>query len=74
MNIIVTGALVGTAVAALLLGADYALLRSGAVHRAERTKGKSALNLVERGRIASAARFYLFVPPAFAAIFWLVWG
>lgn len=74
MNITLTGALIGTAVAASLFTADYLMLRAGATERAKKMHRKFQLDGTERERIASIARFCICVPPAFALIFWIVWG
>ncbi len=74
MNILLAGALVGTAVALMLFAADYFTLRARAAERTKGRRRKPALNGTERRRIASIARFCVFVPPAFAGIFWLLWG
>jgi len=74
MNITLTGALVGIAVALSLFAADYLMLRKGAAERAKERHRKYELNGAERSRIASIARFCAFIPPTFAAVFWLVWG
>lgn len=81
MNMTLAGALVGTAIALLLIAAEYFALRARAVARAKqarltyRTKSTTPrLNFNERQRIASIARYCVFVPAAFAGAFWLVWG
>jgi len=81
MNSILNGTLVGTAVALLLLAAEYFALRAGAVERAKqarlthrRTRGTPQFNDSERRQIASSARFCALVPPVFAAASWLFWG
>jgi len=72
MNIILTGALVGTGVALSLIALEYVLLRRGSAERAMKTRKKDVFDGAERSRMASLARFCLLMPPAFAAIFWLV--
>lgn len=81
MNITLTGALVGTAVALALLTAEYFALRAHAVARARqarltyRTKNRTPrLNPTERLRMVSIARYCALVPAAFAGAFWLFWG
>ena len=74
MNITLVGALVGIAVALSLFALDYSILRAGAAERAKQWHRKYELDRAERRRIASIARFCVFVPPAFAAFFWLLWG
>ena len=74
MNITLAGGLVGTAVAVLLFAVEYSMLHAGAAARAKGKRRKPALDGAERKRIGSVARFCLFLPPVFAALFWLVWG
>lgn len=74
MNIILAGALVGTAVALTLFAADYFTLRARAAERWKGRRHKLVLNGTERRRIASVARFCVLVPPAVAGVFWLLWG
>jgi len=74
MNITLTGALVGTGVALSLFAVEYAILRAGAAERAKGKRRRYELNGAERKRIGSVARFCVFIPPAFAAVFWLIWG
>jgi hypothetical protein len=72
MNIILTGALVGTGVAFSLVGLEYALLRRSSAERARKTRRRDVFDGAERSRMASLARFCILIPPAFAAVFWLV--
>jgi len=74
MNITLAGALVGTVVALSLVVADYLTLRARAAERSRGRRRKFELNATERRRIASIARFCVFVPPVFAGVFWLLWG
>lgn len=74
MNVILAGALVGTAVALSLFAADYFALRARAAERVKGRRRKIELNVTERRRIASVARFCGLVPLAFAAASWLFWG
>jgi len=74
MNMTIIGALVGAGVALFLFVAEYLSVRAGALERAERKHQKYELEDAERRRMASNARFCLFIPPAFAAFFWLLWG
>jgi hypothetical protein len=70
----VEGALVGLGVALFLLVAEYMLMVSAKNERARRTKRPPKFEDAERRRIATMARFCLFMPPAFAAFYWLIWG
>ena len=72
MNIIVTGALVGTGVACSLVALEYVLLRRNSAERARKTRRKHAFDGAERSRMAALVRFCILIPPAFAALFWLV--
>lgn len=73
MNILFTGALVGTGVAISLLALEYALLRRSSAERARKTRRRDAFDGEERSRMAALARFCVLLPPVFAALFWLVW-
>ena len=71
INIVLAGALAGTGVALALLGLEYALLRRGSAERAKRTRRRDVFDGAERSRMASLARFCVWMPPAFAVLFWL---
>lgn len=66
------GLLVGAGLAALLLFGEYYLQRKAAVERAQQTKRAVDLDADQRKRISSMARFCLFIPPAFAVFYWLI--
>jgi hypothetical protein len=68
------GLIVGAALAAILLGAEYYLQRKEAVDRAKRLKRAAALDGDQRRRIAAMVRFCVFIPPAFAVAWWLLFG
>ncbi len=68
------GLLVGFGVAAVLLGSEYLLLRKYAAERAAQFKLKPEFDDTQRRRIVSLARFCVFIPPAFAAAFWLIFS
>lgn len=68
------GLIVGAAVAAVLLGAEYLLQRREAVERAQRLKRAVELDPDQRRRISTMARFCVLIPPAFAAAWWLMFG
>ena len=74
MHIAVQGALVGLGVALFLLAAEYMLMVKAKNERSRRTKKPPQFEEAERRRIAGIARFCFFVPPAFAAFYWLIWG
>lgn len=73
MNIILTGALVGTGVALLLVALEYMLLRRGSAERAKKTHKRDVFDGAERSRMGSLARFCVLIPPVFAALFWVFW-
>lgn len=66
------GLLIGAAVAAVLLAAEYYLQRKEAAERAQRLKRAVELDQDQRRRIANMARFAILIPPAFAAAWWLM--
>jgi hypothetical protein len=68
------GLLVGAALAALLVGAEFYLQRKIAVERAQQLKRAAELDADQRKRISSIARFCVFMPPVFALFFWLIFG
>ena len=72
MNIILTGALVGTGVACSLVALEYVLLRRNSAERARKTHRRDVFDGAERSRMAALVRFCILIPPAFAALFWLV--
>jgi len=68
------GLLVGAGLAALLLFGEYWLQRKAALERAQKSKRALVLDPDQRKRISSMARFCLFIPPAFALFYWLIFG
>jgi hypothetical protein len=74
MNPILQGALIGLALACLLVGAEYLLLSNAAKERAKVLHREAKLEEMERRRIASMARFSVLLPFIFAFFFWLIWG
>jgi hypothetical protein len=58
----------------VLVGSEWLLLRKAARERAEQFKSKLEFDDTQRRRIASLARFCVFIPPAFAAAFWLIFS
>ena len=73
MNIILTGAMVGTGVAFSLVALEYVLLRRSSAERARKTRKRDIFDGEERSRMASLARFCVWIPPAFAVLFWALW-
>jgi len=53
---------------------DYLHLRKLARERAKKRHVPPVLDDIERRRLASLVRFCIFVPPAFAISYWLLWG
>ena len=74
MNVVLQGALIGLAVALLLIAVEYMHLRKLARERAKRRHVPAELDDTERRRLASLVRFCILVPPAFAISYWLFWG
>jgi hypothetical protein len=74
MHAALEGLLVGAALAALLVGAEYYLQRKEAVERAQRLKRAVELDQDQRRRISTILRFAIFIPPAFAAAWWLMFS
>jgi len=72
MNIILTGAMVGTGVAFSLVALEYALLRRSSAERAKKTHKRDVFDGAERSRMASLVRFCILLPAVFAVVFWLV--
>lgn len=74
MHAALEGLLIGAALAAVLVAAEYYLQRKEAVERAQRLKRSAELDTDQRRRIATMARFAIFIPPAFAAAWWLMFN
>ncbi len=74
MNAALHGALIGLGIGAFLLLAEYMLLSKDVSERAKKLNRKAEFDMTERRRIASIMRFALLLPPAFAVVFWWVWG
>jgi hypothetical protein len=74
MDAALQGFLIGLAIAAFLLLAEYLLLNQASKARAKRVKAMPKFDDTERRRMQTMLRFSLVVPPAFAAFFWLIWG
>ena len=72
MHAALEGLLVGAAVAAILVFAEYYLQRKEAIERAQRLKRAVELDQDQRRRISTMVRFAIFIPPAFAAAWWLI--
>jgi hypothetical protein len=74
MNVALQGALTGLGVALFLLAVDYLHLRGLARERGKKRHVAAELDDIERRRLASLVRFCIFLPPAFALCYWLLWG
>jgi len=74
MPVALEGALIGAAVALLLVASEYLMLRKAVDDRAKRLHRKAEFDETDRKRINTMLRFSIFVPPAFALFFWLIWG
>jgi hypothetical protein len=72
MNNAVTWALVGLAVAVLLVAVEYLAVRKGATERAVKAHTKVQWTDTERKRVRSIAVFAVWIPPVFAACAWLL--
>lgn len=68
------GFILGLALAIVLMGAEYLLQRKEARERSERLKTKLVLDDTQQRRLKSLSRFCLFIPPAFAVAFWLLFS
>jgi uncharacterized membrane protein YvbJ len=74
MHIALQGALIGAGVAVLLIAAEYFFVKKQVRERATVRNLKPEFEEQDRNRIKSIASFALFLPPALALGFWLVWG
>lgn len=69
------GALIGGGIGLFLVAAEYYFVVKNARERAKRQHLLAyEIDPTERKRIASIASFSAFLPPVFAAFFWLIWG
>jgi hypothetical protein len=74
MPVYVEGALIGLALAAFLVLAEYVAVRKGARDRAARLHRKVEIDPSETSRMRSIATFAILLPPGFALAWWLLWG
>ena len=74
MNVALEGALTGLGVALFLIAVEYMNLRKLARERAKKRHVAAQFDDTERRRLAALVRFCIFVPPAFAFSYWLLWG
>jgi hypothetical protein len=75
MNVAFEGALVGLAIAAILLLGDYMMLRKMAAERAKKQhKTLVEFDAAERARLRSVTTFCVILPIGLGVAFWLIWG
>jgi len=74
MHIALQGALIGAGVAVFLIAAEYYFVKKAVQDRATVRNLKPEFEQTDRNRIKSVASFAVFIPPALAFFFWLVWG
>lgn len=75
MHPVLEGALIGIGIGLFLIAGEYYFVVKGAKERAKRQHLLvHEIDPTERKRIASIASFAMFLPPAFAFFFWLIWG
>lgn len=74
MHVVLQGALIGLGIALFLVVMEYVLVYKGAKERAARWRRAVELDVTERKRISTIVRFALVLPPAFALVFFIIWG
>jgi len=74
MHIALQGALLGLAIGVVLTVVEYLFVKKAVDERAVQKHEKPQFDQTDRNRIKSIANFSLFLPPAFAIGFWLLWG
>lgn len=74
MPIWLEGGLIGLALGAFLVLAEYLLINQAAKRRAARFHRKFEIDASEHSRLRSIATFSVLLPPAFAAAWWILWG
>ncbi|HVJ12336.1 MAG TPA: hypothetical protein VNC62_12270 [Burkholderiales bacterium] len=68
------GALIGLGIGVVLIVVEYLFVKKAAEERAVARHQKPVLDPTDKKRIQSILNFALFLPPAFAIGFWLIWG
>jgi hypothetical protein len=68
------GGLIGFGIGAFLVIAEFLMLNSAVNERAKKLNRKPEFDVTERRRMATILRFGLVLPPAFAFVFWWIWG
>jgi len=68
------GALIGLGIGAVLVVIEYLFVKKAVDERAVARHQKPEFDPTDKKRIRSIFNFALFLPPAFAIGFWLIWG
>jgi hypothetical protein len=68
------GALIGLAIGVVLTVVEYLFVKKAVEERAVARHKKPEFDPTDKKRITSILNFSLFLPPAFAIGFWLIWG
>ena len=74
MHIAVQGALWGLGLGVFLVMIEYMFVKKAVEERAVEKHQKPEFDPTDKKRISSILNFALFLPPAFAIGFWLIWG
>jgi hypothetical protein len=74
MNVVVQGALIGLGLGVFLTLIEYLFVKKAVEERAAMKHQKPEFEAQDRNRIKAVLTFSLFLPVAFAAGFWLIWG
>ena len=74
MNMALQGALVGLGLGIILVVTEYLFVKKAVQERATPSNPKPEFDGSDRNRIKSVVGFSIFLPPALALGFWLIWG
>ena len=74
MHVALQGALIGLAIAVVLILAEYLFVKKAVQERATPSNPKPEFEQMDRNRIKGVVSFSIFLPPALALGFWLIWG
>ena len=74
MPVYLEGGLIGLALGAFLVLAEYLLIKKAAKERAVRFHRKLEIEPSEHSRIRSVATFSMLLPFAFGLAWWILWG
>ena len=66
------GALIGFAIAVLLIWIEYVMVKKAVRERATPSNPKPEFDAQDRNRVRAVVNFALFLPPAFALGAWLI--